>query len=61
MNILIGDEMGKSFTYHFLFIMLPLSIGMYIQIDNIFSSNNLREGIRKVNGVFKFTDRFYVE
>ncbi len=53
--------MGKSFTYHFLFIMLPLSIGMYIQIENIFSSNNLREGIRKVNGVFKFTDRFYVE
>ena len=52
--------MGKSFKYPFLFIILTLGIVVGIQIEKIFSGDNLREGIRKFNDVLTFTDRFYV-
>ncbi len=53
--------MGKSFKYPFLFIILTLGIVVGIQIEKIFSGDNLREGIRKFNDVLTFTEKFYVE
>jgi carboxyl-terminal processing protease len=53
--------MGKSFKYPFLFIILTLGIVVGIQIEKVFSGDNLREGIRKFNDVLTYTEKFYVE
>ena len=53
--------MGKSFKYPFLFIVLTLGIVLGIQIDKMFSDDNLREGIRKLNDVLTYTEKYYVE
>lgn len=53
--------MGKSFKYPILFIILTLGIVLGIQIDKIFSDDNLRESIRKFNDVLTYTEKFYVE
>ena len=53
--------MGKSFKYPFLFIILTLGIVVGIQIEKIFSGDNLREGIRKFNDVLTFTEKYYAE
>ena len=56
-----GDKMGKSFKYPFLFIILTLGIVVGIQIEKIFSGDNLREGIKKFNDVLTFTEKYYAE
>ena len=53
--------MGKSFKYPFLFIALTAGIVLGIQIEKIFSGDNLRDGIRKFNDVLTYTEKFYVE
>jgi carboxyl-terminal processing protease len=53
--------MGKSFKYPFLFIALTAGIVLGIQIEKIFSGDNLRDGIRKLNDVLTYTEKFYVE
>ena len=53
--------MGKSFKYPFLFIILTLGIVVGIQIEKIFSGDNLREGIKKFNDVLTFTEKYYAE
>jgi len=53
--------MGKSFRYPFLFIALTAGIVLGIQIEKIFSGDNLRDGIRKFNDVLTYTEKFYVE
>lgn len=53
--------MGKSFKYPFLFIVLTLGIVLGIQIEKAFSDDNLREGIKKLNDVLTYTEKFYVE
>lgn len=53
--------MGKSFKYPFLFIVLTAGIVLGIQIEKIFSDDNLRDGIRKFNDVLTYTEKFYVE
>jgi carboxyl-terminal processing protease len=56
-----GDKMGKSFKYPFLFVILTLGIVLGIQIEKVFSGDNLREGIRKFNDVLTYTEKFYIE
>jgi carboxyl-terminal processing protease len=56
-----GDDMGKSFKYPFLFVILTLGIVLGIQIEKVFSGDNLREGIRKFNDVLTYTEKFYIE
>jgi carboxyl-terminal processing protease len=53
--------MGKSFKYPFLFIALTAGIVLGIQIEKIFSGDNLRDGIRKLNDVLTYTEKFYIE
>ncbi|MCH8033880.1 MAG: S41 family peptidase [Bacteroidetes bacterium] len=53
--------MGNSFKYPFLFIALTAGIVLGIQIEKIFSGDNLRDGIRKFNDVLTYTEKFYVE
>ena len=53
--------MGKSFKYPFLFIILTLGIVLGIQIEKVFSGDNLRENIRKFNDVLTYTEKYYVE
>lgn len=53
--------MGNSFKYPFLFIALTAGIVLGIQIEKIFSGDNLRDGIRKFNDVLSYTEKFYVE
>jgi carboxyl-terminal processing protease len=60
-SFLNGDKMGKSFKYPFLFIIITLGIVLGMQIEKIFSGDNLRENIRKFNDVLTYTEKFYVE
>lgn len=53
--------MNKSFRYPFMFIILTLGIVLGMQIDKIFSGDNLRENIRKFNDVLTITEKNYVE
>jgi carboxyl-terminal processing protease len=51
----------KSVRFPFLIIMLTIGIVLGIQIEKIFSGDSLREGIRKLNDVLTYTEKFYVE
>lgn len=51
----------KSVRFPFLIVMLTIGIVLGIQIEKIFSGDSLREGIRKLNDVLTYTEKFYVE
>jgi len=51
----------KSFRIPFAVIILTLGIILGIQIDKVFSEDNLRANIIKFNDVLTFTEKYYVE
>lgn len=51
----------KSMRFPFLIIILTVGIVLGIQLEKIFSGDSLREGIRKLNDVLTYTEKFYVE
>jgi carboxyl-terminal processing protease len=53
-------NVGK-FKIPFGIIVLTLGIVLGIQIEKVFSGDNLREGINKLNEVLSFTEKYYVE
>jgi carboxyl-terminal processing protease len=44
-----------------LIIILTIGIVLGIQIEKLFSGDNLREGIQKLNDVLSYTEKYYVE
>lgn len=44
-----------------IFIILTVGIVLGIQIEKIFSDDSLRDGVRKLNDVLSFTQRYYIE
>lgn len=51
----------KSIRFPYLVIILTIGIVLGIQIEKIFSGDSLREGIRKLNDVLVYTEKYYVE
>jgi carboxyl-terminal processing protease len=51
----------KNFRIPFIFVILTLGIVLGIQIEKIFSDDSLRTGIRKLNDVLTYTEKYYVE
>lgn len=51
----------KSIRFPYLLIILTIGIVLGIQIEKIFSGDSLREGIRKLNDVLIYTEKYYVE
>lgn len=47
--------------FPFLFLVLTIGALIGIQIDKVFSGDNLRESIRKFNDVLTFTEKYYIE
>lgn len=52
---------GKNFRIPFIVIVLTLGIVLGIQIQKVFSDDSLRTGIRKLNDVLTYTEKYYVE
>lgn len=50
-----------KFKFPFTIIILALGIVLGIQINKVFSSDNLRESISKFNDVLSYTEKYYVE
>jgi carboxyl-terminal processing protease len=42
-------------------IILTIGIVLGIQIEKVFSDDNLRDGVRKLNDVLSYTQRYYIE
>ncbi len=53
--------MNKIFKIPVLIIILTVGIVLGIQIEKIFSDDNLRDGVRKLNDVLSYTQRYYIE
>ena len=53
--------MNKLFKIPTLLIILVIGIVLGINIEKIFSDDNLRDGVRKLNDVLSFTQRYYIE
>lgn len=51
----------RSNRFPFLLIILTIGVVLGIQIEKIFSGDSLREGIRKLNDVLIYTEKYYVE
>lgn len=51
----------RSIRFPYLIVILTIGIVLGIQIEKIFSGDSLREGIRKLNDVLTYTEKFYVE
>ncbi len=51
----------KSNRFPFLIIILIIGIVLGIQLEKIFSGDSLRDGIRKLNDVLIYTEKYYVE
>lgn len=47
--------------FPFLFLVLTIGALIGIQIEKVFSGDNLRESIRKFNDVLTFTEKYYIE
>lgn len=58
---IIGDWMNKLFKVPVLLIILTAGIVLGIQIEKIFSDDSLRDGVRKLNDVLSYTQRYYIE
>jgi carboxyl-terminal processing protease len=52
---------GRKFKIPYIFITLTLGIVLGIQIQKIFSDDTLMNGIRKLNDVLTFTEKYYIE
>jgi carboxyl-terminal processing protease len=53
--------MNKFFKIPVLAIILTVGIVLGIQIEKIFSDDHLRDGVRKLNDVLSYTQRYYIE
>ncbi len=53
--------MNKIFKIPVLIIILTVGIVLGIQIEKIFSDDNLRDGVQKLNDVLSYTQRYYIE
>ena len=53
--------MNKIFKVPTLIIILTIGIVLGIQIEKIFSDDSLRDGVRKLNDVLSYTQRYYIE
>jgi len=53
--------MNKMIRIPTLIIILAIGIVLGVQIEKIFSDDNLRDGVRKLNDVLSYTQRYYVE
>ncbi len=53
--------MNGKLKIPYLIIMLTVGIVIGIQIEKIFSGDNLRDGIQKLNDVLSYTEKYYVE
>lgn len=53
--------MKKIFQVPFIIIVLTAGIVLGIQIEKIFSDDSLRDGVRKLNDVLSFTQKYYIE
>lgn len=53
--------MNRLLKFPTLLIILTVGIVLGIQIEKIFSDDNLRDGVRKLNDVLSFTQRYYIE
>lgn len=51
----------RSIRFPFLLIILTIGVVLGIQIEKVFSGDSLREGIRKLNDVLIYTEKYYVE
>lgn len=51
----------KSIRFPYLVIILTIGIVLGIQLEKIFSGDSLREGIRKLNDVLIYTEKYYIE
>jgi carboxyl-terminal processing protease len=47
--------------FPFLFLVLTIGALLGIQIEKVFSGDNLRESIRKFNDVLTYTEKYYIE
>ena len=53
--------MNKLFRIPVLIIILTLGIVLGIQIEKVFSDDNLRDGVQKLNDVLTYTQKYYIE
>ena len=53
--------MKKLFQIPVLIIILTAGIVLGIQLEKIFSDDSLRDGVRKLNDVLSYTQRYYIE
>jgi len=53
--------MRKIFQIPVLIIILTAGIVLGIQLEKIFSDDSLRDGVRKLNDVLSYTQRYYIE
>lgn len=53
--------MNRFFKVPAIIIFLVVGIVLGIQIDQIFSDDSLRDGVRKLNDVLSYTQRYYIE
>lgn len=53
--------MKKFFKIPVMLIILTVGIVLGIQIEKIFSDDSLRDGVRKLNDVLSYTQRYYIE
>ena len=53
--------MNKIFKVPVLLIILTIGIVLGIQIEKIFSDDSLRDGVRKLNDVLSYSQRYYIE
>lgn len=53
--------MDKIFKIPVLIIMLTVGIVLGIQIEKVFSDDTLSDGIRKLNDVLSYTQKYYIE
>ena len=60
-NKLFGDYMNRMFKIPAMIIILTVGIVLGIQIEKIFSDDSLRDGVRKLNDVLSYTQRYYIE
>src|SRR5690606_5403701 len=51
----------KSIRFPYLVTILTIGIVLGIQLEKIFSGDSLREGIRKLNDVLIYTEKYYIE
>ncbi|MCW8816417.1 MAG: S41 family peptidase, partial [Ignavibacteriaceae bacterium] len=53
--------MKKLFQIPVLVIILTVGIVLGIELEKIFSDDSLRDGVRKLNDVLSYTEKYYIE